>query len=164
LRPVAAEMILYDTAKGGRALLTESTGARGVGTVSTGFEAGEREFEWMDWSLSPIYRPTGRPDAQRKRGEGGGPKIRCTCGKLDGSPRCAWETETAIALSPDGRMGAAFDTHRDPPIPLCCCQSECRTEAKMRRISGLPTWRGRPEMKGSVDHRKRSRKRCAAYY
>jgi Tol biopolymer transport system component len=109
-------MILYDTAKGGRALLTESSERVELASVST-VEAGERELSWLDWSLFSDLSPDGKTALFSEAGEGGGPKYSVYLRKLDGSPAVRLGDGTASALSPDGEWVAAFDTHRDPPIP-----------------------------------------------
>src|SRR5216683_3042052 len=113
---VPGEMILYDTAKGGRALLTESSERVELASVST-VEAGERELSWLDWSLFADLSPDGKTALFSEAGEGGGPKYSVYLRKLDGSPAVRLGDGTASALSPDGEWVAAFDTHRDPPIP-----------------------------------------------
>jgi hypothetical protein len=110
---VPGEMILYDTAKGGRALLTESSERVELASVST-VEAGERELSWLDWSLFADLSPDGKTALFS---EAGGPQYSVYLRKLDGSPAVRLGDGTAIALSPDGEWVAAFDTHRDPPIP-----------------------------------------------
>lgn len=113
---VPGETILYDTAKGGRALLTESSERVELASVST-VEAGERELSWLDWSLFSDLSPDGKTALFSEAGEGGGPKYSVYLRKLDGSPAVRLGDGTAIALSPDGEWVAAFDTHGDPPIP-----------------------------------------------
>jgi Tol biopolymer transport system component len=110
-------MILYDTAKGGRALLTESSERVELAAVST-VEAGERELSWLDWSLFADLSPDGKTALFSEAGEGGGPKYSVYLRKLDGSAAVRLGDGTASALSPDGEWVAAFDTHHDPPIPI----------------------------------------------
>jgi len=114
---VPGEMILYDTAKGGRALLTESSERVELAAVST-VEAGERELSWLDWSLFADLSPEGKTALFSEAGEGGGPKYSVYLRNLDGSPAVRLGDGAASALSPDGEWVAAFDPHRDPPIPL----------------------------------------------
>jgi hypothetical protein len=91
---VPGEMILYDTAKGGRALLTESSERVELAAVST-VEAGERELSWPDWSLFRDLSPNGTA-LFSEAGEGGGPKYSVYLRKLDDSAGISTDGKTIV--------------------------------------------------------------------
>jgi serine/threonine protein kinase/Tol biopolymer transport system component len=117
LAAVPGEMTLYDTAKGGRALLTEESERVELASIST-VTPGERSLSWLDWSLFTDLSPDGKTALFGEAGEGGGPKYSVYLRKVDGSPAVRLGEGAAGALSPDGEWATAFDTHRDPPIPI----------------------------------------------
>ena len=117
LTAVPGELTLYDTAKGGRALLTEESERVEMAAVSA-TAAGEKELSWLDWSLFVDLSPDGKTALFTEAGEGGGPRYSVYLRKVDGSSAVRLGEGTAAALSPDGEWVAAFDTHRKPPIPV----------------------------------------------
>jgi len=117
LAGVPGELTLYDAAKGGRALLTEESERVEMAAVSTVLPD-EKELSWLDWSLFTDLSPDGKTALFSEAGEGGGPKYSVYLRKVDGSAAVRLGEGAASALSPDGEWAAAFDTHREPPIPI----------------------------------------------
>lgn len=117
LAAVPGEMTVYDTEKGGRALLTEESERVEMATIST-VTPGERELSWLDWSLFSDLSADGKIASFNEAGEGGGPKYSVYLRKVDGSPAIRLGEGAGAALSPDGDWVTTFDTHRDPPTPI----------------------------------------------
>ena len=148
LAAVPGEMTIYDTEKGGRALLTEESERVEMATVST-VTPGERELSWLDWSLFSDLSADGKIASFNEAGEGGGPKYSVYLRKVDGSPAIRLGEGAGAALSPDGDWVTTFDTHRDPPTPIFLLptgagQMKQLTSEKLdcRSMAWLPDSRG----------------------
>jgi len=87
--------------------------------------------------------------AAQRSGRRGRPEIFGVLAEADGSPAVRLGDGTAIALSPDGEWVAAFDTHRDPPIPTLLLPTGAGQTRKLtadkldcRNVAWLPDSKG----------------------
>ena len=92
----------------------------------------------------------------------GGPKYSVYLRKLDGSAAMRLGDGAANALSPDGEWVAAFDTHRDPPMPILLLPTGAGQMRKLtsdkldyRNVAWLP------DSESLLITAKRSREACA---
>jgi Tol biopolymer transport system component len=106
-------------------------------------------LSWLDWSLFTDLSPDGKTVLFSEAGEGGGPKYSVYLRKVDGSPAVRLGEGASTALSPDGEWAAAFDSHRDPPIPVLLLptgagQTRQLTSDKLdcRTVAWLPDSKG----------------------
>jgi Tol biopolymer transport system component len=109
---VMGSMRLDDIAPSGEILLTRWNESEHVMAMAPG-QAGERDLTWLDMSLSRALSDDGRMVLLLESGEGGGEGNSVFLRKTDGSPAVRLGEGAPWALSPDGRLAAAFVTRSD---------------------------------------------------
>ena len=104
---------LFDTAPGGRALVTMSDLRLGILGLAPG-ESKERDLSWLDWSLIRDMSPDGRTILFDETGEGTGEKYGVYLRRTDGSAAVRLGDGSAMSLSPDGKWALAVTTGSTP--------------------------------------------------
>jgi len=100
-------MELKDVSPSGRALVTDYRLTEHIRALAPG-EGKERDLTWLDMSLSRAISNDGRTVLFLESGDGGGPGNSVFIRGTDGSPAIRLGEGAPWALSPDGKLAAAF--------------------------------------------------------
>ena len=104
---VTGSLTLQDVAKDGKVLLTHDTARIGIVALVPGDEK-ERDFSWLDYSVTTDIAPDGATILFNESGEGGGPGYSAYVRKTDGSPAVRLGQGVGRSLSPDGKTVLAI--------------------------------------------------------